>query len=696
MIPGSLQPSVIWFGLVWFEVSPAMGKPLPWATDMIKSELRKFTLVLFCFIALSCSDKEGATVRLAVESITLGTYSLNTSNQTLNTSAPFDSPITIKFSRPVNTRSVSEGIRLRENGSDADLPITLNFREQNSAAVVTLTNNLTPATEYVLQIDQSVSGSGGEKLTQAMMVIFKTAAIPLVLQSMKLDGTDMLTAPEVNEVDPNNFILELSFSSPLNTESLNSTTIQISGSDNPSPLKFVLSNEHTVSVTATEPLADWTRFQIRITDGVKGAEGEAAQPLTKTFYTGDNGIPDHPVISDEALLTLVQQQTFKYFWDFAHPASGMARERNTSANLVTSGGSGFGIMAIIVGIERGFITRAEGVERLGKIVAFLEGADRFHGAWSHWIDGNTGDVLPFSANDNGGDLVETSFLIQGLITFRQYLNPADAGEANLINRINALWEGVEWDWYTREGQNVLYWHWSPDKQWALNLQIRGHNETLITYVLAASSPTHPIAKEVYTEGYARNGGMQNGKEFYGITLPLGEDYGGPMFFAHYSFLGLDPRNLTDAYANYWTQNRSHTLINRSYAIENPKKYIGYNERSWGLTASDNNNGYSAHSPTNDLGVITPTAALSSFPYTPEESMEALKFFYYSLGDRLWGEYGFYDSYNLTAGWVADSYLAIDQGPIIVMIENHRTGLLWNLFMTAPEIQNGLTTLGFTY
>lgn len=429
---------------------------------------------------------------------------------------------------------------------------------------------------------------------------------------------------------------------------------------------------------------------------VRGANGETFAGYNRQFYTTVSEESKFPLIPDDALLTLIQEQTFKYFWDFAEPVSGMARERNTSGNLVTSGGSGFGIMALIVGIERGFITRADGLERMAKILDFLESADRFHGAWPHWMDGTTGGVIPFSANDNGGDLVETSFLVQGLLTFRQYLDAGAPDELALIDRINALWDSVEWDWYTRGGQDVLYWHWSPDKEWTMNLPIRGYNECLITYVLAASSPTHAIDASVYHEGWAQGGAIVNGSSYYGITLPLGQDYGGPLFFSHYSFLGLDPRNLTDTYADYWTQNVNHTQINRQYCIANPRDYVGYSEDSWGLTASDNHQGYSAHSPTNDLGVITPTAALSSIPYTPEESMNAARFFYYKLGDRLWGDYGFHDAFNLTEGWVASSWLAIDQGPIIVMIENHRTGLLWDLFMSCPEVQDGLTKLGFSY
>ena len=413
------------------------------------------------------------------------------------------------------------------------------------------------------------------------------------------------------------------------------------------------------------------------------------------FTTVDSTLK-FPEISDEELLTKIQEQTFKYFWEFGHPVSGMARERNTSGETVTTGGTGFGLMAMVAAVERGFIDRSDALSRWQTIVEFLEDADRFHGVWPHWMNGTTGEVIPFSELDNGGDLVETAFLIQGLLTVKNYLNLANATEAALADQIQSLWEEVEWNWFTKGGEDVLYWHWSPEHEWEINLQIRGHNETQLVYILAAASPTYSIDEEVYTAGYARNGNMVNGNLFYDIQLPLGNDFGGPLFFAHYSYLGLNPENLQDQYANYWTQNVNHTLINRAYCIDNPENYIGYSDQCWGLTASDNHQGYSAHSPTNDLGVITPTAAITSIPYTPEESMEAIRFFYYIIGDRIWGEYGFYDAFNATEEWYADSYLAIDQGPIICMIENHRTGLLWNTFMQDEDVQEGLDKLNFTY
>jgi hypothetical protein len=364
---------------------------------------------------------------------------------------------------------------------------------------------------------------------------------------------------------------------------------------------------------------------------------------------------------------------------------------------VTTGGTGFGVMAMIVAVERDFITREEALNHIQTIVTFLETrATRYHGAFAHWIHGETGETLPFSTYDDGADLVETSLLFQGLLTARQYFSRSTPEEIALREDITHLWEEVDWTWFQKENEHVLYWHWSPQHGWQMNMKISGWNESLITYVLAASSPTHPITREVYDQGWARNGNMANNATYYGYQLPVGPDLGGPLFFAHYSFMGINPKGLKDQYADYWEQNRNHTLINYAYCVENPKKYSGYGEHCWGLTASDGGQGYSAHSPANDRGVIAPTAALSSMPYAPEESMKALHFFYYKLGDKLWTDYGFVDAFNLSEGWFDNQHIAIDQGPIILMIENYRSSLLWDLLMSDTEIEAGLTKLGFQF
>lgn len=404
-------------------------------------------------------------------------------------------------------------------------------------------------------------------------------------------------------------------------------------------------------------------------------------------------------LDDETLLDLVQRQTLRYFWDFAHPACGLARERsNVTAKYgheaVTTGGSGFGVMAIVAGVSRGWIDRAEAAGRIWSMVRFLLKCDSYHGIWPHFLNGDTGRTIPFSRKDDGSDLVETSFLLAGLLCARQFFDADDETETRLRAAITWLWEEAEWSWHTRDGRNVLYWHWSPNNGWSMNHEIRGWNECLVTYVLAAGAPRYPISPEVYHRGWADGRDFTNGRSYGDVTLPLGPDAGGPLFLSQYSFLGLDPRGLADRYADYWQQNLAHTLVNRAWCVRNPHGYRGYGPDCWGLTASDSVAGYDAHSPTNDLGVITPSAALSAFPYTPEPSMQALRTFYHRLGDRLWTDYGFVDAFSETAGWYAQSHLAIDQGPIVVMIENARSGLLWRLFMSCPEVLRGLSRLGF--
>ena len=524
-----------------------------------------------------------------------------------------------------------------------------------------------------------------------------TVILPEVfeIKTTQIDAKTQQPFYQINN-QPN---IKLAFSSPLNRESVgknivlaNSQTSDIVGID------YVFSqNDSIVTLKPQKALLNSAKYSVEIYKELKSQKNTLLgidQRLS--FITALDSTDKFNRITDEQLLDLVQKQTFKYFWDFGHSISGLTRERNSSGDVVTSGGSGFGVMAILVGIERKFITRQEGLTRLNTIVDFLKDkTQKYHGAFPHWLNGATGATVPFSTKDNGADLVETSYLMQGLLTARQYFSSTNqAQEMQLRSKINDLWNGVEWNWFQKDNQKVLYWHWSPNYNWDMNLPISGYNEALITYVLAASSPKFGITKEVYDKGWARNGAIKNSNAYYGVQLPVGFAYGGPLFFAHYSFLGIDPNGLSDVYANYQTQNVAHSKINYLYCKANPKKHNGYSEKCWGLTASDEYNGYSAHDPNNDNGTISPTAALSSFPYTPTESMQALKFFYYTMGDRLWKNYGFVDAFNLNRLWYADSFLAIDQGPIIIMIENHRSKMLWKLFMSCPEVQTGLKGLGF--
>ncbi|MBP1618913.1 MAG: hypothetical protein H6Q14_2740 [Bacteroidetes bacterium] len=507
-----------------------------------------------------------------------------------------------------------------------------------------------------------------------------------------VNGNNSSNASTFADVDPQ-LSIELSFSDDIDSSTTRYITLKDT-SGNYMGLKCNVSGKKVV-VTSDSVLSSYSTYKLYLGSGLKSTNQVSFSSQTLTLKTALDSTDKFDRITDEELLDLVQSQTFKYFWDNRHPTSGMALERASSPNTVTTGGTGFAIMTIIVGIERDFISRTEGLERILKIVNFLNlNCTRYHGAFSHWINGTTGETIPFSTYDDGGDLVETAFLFQGLLTARAYFDQEDSEEVALRNLVTTLWEEVEWTWFQKNGESALYWHWSPNYGWQINQQISGWSEALIVYVLASSSPTYPISKDVYDNGWAGSGSIKNGSQYYGYTLPLGESYGGPLFFTHYSFLGLDPTGLSDEYANYFTQNQNHALINYSYCVANPSGFTGYSTDCWGLSASDGNAGYSAFSPTNDQGVIAPTAALSSMPYTPEKSLDALRFFYYKLGDKIWKDYGFVDAFNLSEQWFDSDFLAIDQGPIVVMIENYRTGLIWNLFMNIEEIQNGYTKLGF--
>lgn len=491
-------------------------------------------------------------------------------------------------------------------------------------------------------------------------------------------------------------VIAISFSAPVSNASV-SGAVSLNNKAGGSAGYTTSYQNHDSTLVITAPaLQPITQYTLAVSTSLKSAAGgNLVSPITINVLTAIDTTNKFPVVTDAQLLDIVEKQTFNYFYSFGHPVSGLARERNTSGDVVTTGGSGFGVMALVAGINEGYITRAQGLARMQTIVGFLKNtAQTFHGAFPHWLNGSTGVVVPFSTEDDGADLVETAFLMEGLLTARQYFNQSSTAETQLRADINTLWNNVQWTWF-QDNQNTLFWHWSPDYGWEGGMQINGWNEALMVYVLAAASTTYPITRAVYDNGWAGNGSMKNGSAYFGVTLPLGPQEGGPLFFAHYSFMGLNPNGLSDAYAAYDTQNKAHATINYDYCVANPQGYYGYGPNCWGLTACDVPGGYNANSPTSDQGVIAPTAAIASLPYTPTQSVAALRFFYYKLGDKIWGQYGFYDSFDLDSPWFATSDLAIDEGPIINMIENYRTGLLWNLFMSCPEVQAGLKNLGFS-
>ncbi len=420
------------------------------------------------------------------------------------------------------------------------------------------------------------------------------------------------------------------------------------------------------------------------------------------------------LMNDDELVSMVQQAAFRYYWEGAEKISGLSKENIPGRhNMIATGASGFGILAILAGIENNFITREQGIERFTRIVNFLQSAETFHGAFSHFIDAPSKKVEPFfGPRDNGGDLVETSFLLQGLLAARAYFSGSDEAETHIRNTITQIWQRVEWSWYKQfNDSKFLYWHWSPDKTWVINHKLIGFNEAMVTYLLAIASPTYAVDANMYYSGWAstdtiaqqyrenwgqtKEGSMYaNGNSYYGQKLDVGVSNGGPLFFTHYSYLGFDPHMITDLYTNYFTNNQAIAKINHAYCVDNSNHYAGYSDSCWGLTASDGPFHYAANEPVprKDDGKIAPTGAISSFPYTPEESLKALKNYYNNYGSFLWGEYGFRDAFNLTDNWCSEIYMGLNQSPMVVMIENYRTGLLWKLFMSDADIQQGLQKL----
>ncbi len=397
------------------------------------------------------------------------------------------------------------------------------------------------------------------------------------------------------------------------------------------------------------------------------------------------------------LLDHVQRATIAYFWEGAHPVSGLAYDRRLTSghvrnDLVSIGGSGFSFLAIVVAVNRGWIGRRPAIERFLRMVAFLGTVPRFHGAFPHFINGATGHAVPFSRHDDGGDLVETALLLKGLICARQYFDRDDFDERLLRTRAQELINEVEWDWYTQGPSEALQWHWSPKHNWKMGLPITGWSEGLIAYVLAAGAARHPISASVFHEGWARNGALRNGNCYYDHVLPVGPPFGGPLFLAHFSFCGLDPRRMQDRYCDYWVQNVAHASIHLAHAVLNPNGHSGYGAACWGLSSSHGPKSYLASAPDNDLGIIAPTAALSSFPYLPAAAEAALRHYLTVAGGRLWGRFGFVDAFSADERWISKTHLAINQGPIVAMIENYRSGLLWKLFMEAPIVKLGLEKL----
>jgi hypothetical protein len=406
-------------------------------------------IVLFSCKKNNTNQNEGIIQLISVK---IGTSNLNINSTIKDVSN--DQPILFSFSSAVDTTSLHKIITIKNLTGSA---VAYTYSSISSSSTLTLTpaSNLQYSTDYNLAISSALRSIKGETFP-GVQYKFTTLTGSMVIDSILINGQAIMSSTLQN-IDPQKISIKVAFSQPLDPINYKSSFLFTGPS-----LSLTLSNDKkTVLATNTAKAKGLTKYTFSVSTSLTSEGGFIFGGFSSDFYTAIDSTYQFAQISDNDLMTLVQQQTFKYFWDFGHPSSGMARERNSSGDVVTTGGSGFGIMAMIVAMERGFITRADGMARLDKILSFLETSDRFHGVWPHWLNGVTGKTVPFSAKDNGGDIVETSYMLQGLLCMRQYLNPAVTAEKSEIDRINNLYNSVEFDWFTN-GEKTLYWEWSPE------------------------------------------------------------------------------------------------------------------------------------------------------------------------------------------------------------------------------------------
>lgn len=397
------------------------------------------------------------------------------------------------------------------------------------------------------------------------------------------------------------------------------------------------------------------------------------------------------------ILDSQQKKMIDFFMSGADQTSGMCLNSSQWGGTMTTGATGMGFMNIITGVERGWISREEGLDQILKVVKFLDKADRYHGSWSHWY-GTDGKTKPFGNQIVAGEIVETAFVMTGLIAAKEYFNGSDTKEVELRNYVDKFWNEIDWSNFVHNDK--LYWIWHSDKAGdkAYEHALTGWNETLIVYILALAAPEgHNISPDVYQKCWQSNGGIyRENQKVYGYEQPLGRPANMEgLFLAQYSFLGLDPRHMADQYINYWNHVTAYTMINRHYCVYEAPESHGYSETDWGITACEGAGPateYKGRTPSNDDGVLCTSASVSSFPYTPFYCAQVLL----NLNQN-WsfmnGKYGFKTSYHPASGKASSYYLGMEHAPQAVMIENYRSGLLWNLVMRNGHIKKGFELAG---
>lgn len=423
--------------------------------------------------------------------------------------------------------------------------------------------------------------------------------------------------------------------------------------------------------------------------------------LAAALLAGLAGLAAAPAqaLTTPALLDTLQYSAFKYFWLEANPVNGLIKDRSASWSPCSIASAGFGLTAICIGIDRGWVTREAGRARvLATLNTFWNGPQGtdaagtigYQGFFYHFLDMNTATRVW----DSELSSIDTALLLAGMLEARQYFDTADPLDVEVRTLVDNIYRRVNWE-FMRNSGSALRMGWKPGTGFAGFGNWIGYNEAMIMYILALGSPTYPVPTtcwNVWVSGY-------NWATYYGqsyVVFP-------PLFGHQYSHCWIDFRYIQDPYMafrgiTYFENSRRATYAARSYCIDNPFGWVGYGENEWGLTASDDPWGYLAHGAPpaqNDNGTITPTAAASSIVFAPEIVIPTLHHFFDAYGPQLWGSYGFKDAFNRTQNWWATDVIGIDQGPIIIMIENYLTRSVWNRFMQNADIQAGLARAGFT-
>lgn len=444
---------------------------------------------------------------------------------------------------------------------------------------------------------------------------------------------------------------------------------------------------------------------------VQATNGRAAFYLVRAVNSSQQESADSAIVSatprgfasDAEFLEYLQRACFGFFWYEANPTNGLIRDRSTVSSPCSIAAVGFGLTAIAVGIDHGWITRAQGRERVRQTLqTFWEkpqgtnagGVIGHRGWFYHFLDMTTA-TRTWTCELSS---IDTALLLAGVLYARQYFTNAEPDEAAIRALADALVNRVDWDWM-RNGQDALSMGWKPESGF-LGSRWVGYNEAMILYLLGLGAATNPLPPTSWTAWTSSYQWRTNYGQRY-VPFP-------PLFGHQYSHCWVDFRHVADTYmrgkeSTYFANSRRATLAQRAYCIANPGGFAGYGSNVWGLTACDGpgTGGYAGYTargappPQNDDGTIAPTAVGGSVPFAPEVCVPTLRHFYERSRTNLWTGYGFRDAFNLTAGWWDPDVLGIDQGPIVLMIENHRTQRVWKRFTPAPEIQRGLARAGFT-